>query len=757
MAKLLGMHDEEGSHIVPNGGWCLALTELSNSPSPRIYDPRLNWLVRANWGYGTTGTIPLRNEIDQYTFRLGNFASSTANVHGYIIGNEPNHEQERPNGVYITPEHYADCFIRSYQLLKSMSSLNRVIVAAMAPYHADGRPWIQYLREVLKLIGDRVTPDGISLHAYTRSMNPQDIDSDDEMGGVLGSTYSGFRTYEDAIEQIPTDMRRIPLYITEFNVLPVWEDRNTGVIQAAAKNIQSWNARKGTQKIYCLITYRWPHDKWAMKDKPELLKDFALAASLESSQNNVETGHGSDNTVLIPSIKNAPKPPSSPSTAFERQIDERATARGVSLVESNTASWKVKRIEWLDKEQSQGRHHIYFDVLDEQGNRIVGIPIKVIWPTGFHTVKTEAKSGEPYSANFPMSPSRNEFSVMIDGQDSEMVRGIGMGADLGSGFNASEHTSTVVFFQKVGKGENPLTEPPREEAKPVQFPTLVHPVSDPIYRYVTQGWGLRPEFYGRYRVDGVPLKGHNGIDYGTPVGSNILAVDRGRVVEVANDVNGYGLYVKLVHDWGESLYAHLSVQLVTVGTTVSPGQIIGKSGNTGNSSGPHLHFGMRVAPFNRKDGWGGYTNPAPYLSNTAPVVVQEEEDVLNAIKMAADETGLDWRLLASLAWAESSFNPDALSGAGAMGLFQLMVPTWEEWSDKVGGEDPFNPLHNARVGAYYFLWCLGQVQSNTYKALWAYNWGVGNVTTGRTPPVETTKFADKVMHGYDLLVETTGG
>lgn len=138
---------------------------------------------------------------------------------------------------------------------------------------------------------------------------------------------------------------------------------------------------------------------------------------------------------------------------------------------------------------------------------------------------------------------------------------------------------------------------------------LAHPVADAKLRRVTQRWGQNPDYYARFG-----LKGHNGLDFGVPVGSEIVAVDGGTVLEVASDSAGYGLYVKLAHTWGESLYAHLSKQTIAVGDTAATGQPVGLSGNTGNSTGAHLHFSIRINPYNRKDGWNGFSDPTPYLA-----------------------------------------------------------------------------------------------------------------------------------------------
>lgn len=607
---LSGMHDEEGAVVVPDGGWCLALVELSQKPGPRIYQQRLKWLVRANWGYGSTGTIPLQNATSQYISALGSFAAGSKNVHGYLIGNEPNHEQERPDGVYITPEHYADTFVRSYHLLKTISSQNRVIVAAMAPYHAQGRPWTQYMRETLQHIASQVTPDGIAIHAYARSMEPGSIISNDMMGAPLAGTYNSFRTYRDALDCIPLDLRFLPVYLTEFNVIPQWEDRNTGIIQAAYREIREWNGKKGNQQIECLLPYRWPkYDRWSISDKPNLIQDLLAAYGedvLQSPVRDVEPPARSENTISLPSIQKDSNMPSSPSTTFERKIDPRATARGVSIVESSRSQWKVKSIEWLDEAASQGRHHIYFDTVDESGKRLVGVPIRVIWPTGFHTLRSEEKPGEPYSANYPMSPSRNEFSALIEGSDSEMVRGIGMGADTPGGFNAGIHTSTFVVFQKVKPAQLDVAPEP-----PVQGTVnLSHPLSEVAHRRISQRFGENPQDYVKWG-----LKGHTGIDFAAPMNTPVFAADAGRVIEMGNDEDGYGLYVKIQHPWGQSLYAHLNSFGVKTEESVARGALLGLSGNSGNSSGPHLHFAIRISPYKRNDGWDGFTNPLPYLTD----------------------------------------------------------------------------------------------------------------------------------------------
>jgi len=134
-------------------------------------------------------------------------------------------------------------------------------------------------------------------------------------------------------------------------------------------------------------------------------------------------------------------------------------------------------------------------------------------------------------------------------------------------------------------------------------------------KHITQKFGETRYFnYSVYKIGGVALKGHNGIDLRAETSTETVAVDDGFAQEVIDQGKiGYGKYIKLIHSWGESVYAHLSQFKIRQGTEVKKGQVIALSGNTGNSTGPHLHFAIRVNPYTRGDGWGGYSDPEPYL------------------------------------------------------------------------------------------------------------------------------------------------
>lgn len=104
------------------------------------------------------------------------------------------------------------------------------------------------------------------------------------------------------------------------------------------------------------------------------------------------------------------------------------------------------------------------------------------------------------------------------------------------------------------------------------------------------GWRIHPKFKSR--------KFHTGIDIAAPMGTPIKAANAGKVI-YSGWYGGYGRVVILDHgnmngSPTTTLYAHMSRQKVTVGQVVTRGQVIGLVGSTGYSTGPHLHFEVRV-------------------------------------------------------------------------------------------------------------------------------------------------------------------
>lgn len=117
------------------------------------------------------------------------------------------------------------------------------------------------------------------------------------------------------------------------------------------------------------------------------------------------------------------------------------------------------------------------------------------------------------------------------------------------------------------------------------------PVLTPVPKHlakITSPFGLRI-----HPILGRPIR-HNGVDFGSGRGAKVYAASSGKVILA--DFNGsYGNFVIVEHQEGlSSVYAHLEKIVVSKGTRIKKGDLIGYTGNTGRTSGPHLHYEVRI-------------------------------------------------------------------------------------------------------------------------------------------------------------------
>ncbi|NUV70681.1 MULTISPECIES: transglycosylase family protein [unclassified Streptomyces] len=163
--------------------------------------------------------------------------------------------------------------------------------------------------------------------------------------------------------------------------------------------------------------------------------------------------------------------------------------------------------------------------------------------------------------------------------------------------------------QQAPKKEAPKQQAPKQEAPKKAAPKKEQPAPERAVRHsgfsapVAAGTGTP------YRQAGSWSSGyHTGVDFPVPTGTSVKSVAPGRVVS-AGWAGAYGYEVVIRHSDGKySQYAHLSALHVRAGQSVSGGQRIARSGSTGNSTGPHLHFEIRTGP-----GYGSDVDPLAYL------------------------------------------------------------------------------------------------------------------------------------------------
>jgi murein DD-endopeptidase MepM/ murein hydrolase activator NlpD len=129
----------------------------------------------------------------------------------------------------------------------------------------------------------------------------------------------------------------------------------------------------------------------------------------------------------------------------------------------------------------------------------------------------------------------------------------------------------------------------------------------------TSGYGVRSD----------PFRGaaamHAGIDLAGPAGTPIYATADGIVAESGYNSGGYGNLVKLNHGRGiETRYGHLSSMMVSPGQRVTRGQMIGRMGSTGRSTGSHLHYEVRID--------GRAVNPIPFMKSTDYLLAMQKSN-----------------------------------------------------------------------------------------------------------------------------------
>ena len=625
MTNLAGLHDRESTALgIPNT-WVLDTVALSENPVMPVYDPAYAWIARLNWGYGSTGTLPLPKDYLGFAEIAQAYVRGSKNCHRWIIGNEPNLSREWPDGQPIFPHLYAQAYQLARGSIRAIPGHERdeVLIAAPGPWNDQlkygGNPngdWIQYFMDVLKIIDDDC--DGFSLHAYTHGYSVTLVTSEARMQSPFQSRHYEFRTYQDYMAAIPVALRHLPVYITEANGNGPWQA--VGLMPAMLGEIDAWN-KQSKHEIHCVIFYRFPkyddHAQFAIDGKVDVIAEYqaAVGRGFTSPVNGSTTVQ---EHTFLPSTPN--QGPSIVATADlpPRDVDPRAESRSTHILEARNRHpgqqyWRVKRLYTPNEDESDRLgpdHHILANVLVD-GQRQVGVPLLVTWGGGGDnertTIHTKQNDAFAFSADQPLSPG--DFMLMVaDGKPSEIVRGIKMGAfDAEGRWNPGAHTSTLADFELVIMPVVPVPTP----VNPAPIPTnpslvlagtrLIWPTDAPR----TQRWGENPLFY-QEKV-GIPY--HNGIDHGAAEGTAVRAMADGEVMFVAADA-GYGNYVRVYHPalGIHTFVAHLSRVVVAVGDRVLQGQVIAYSGATGFTAGrinpdgsadqsqpfPHTHTEVRL-------------------------------------------------------------------------------------------------------------------------------------------------------------------
>ncbi|MFG2547061.1 M23 family metallopeptidase [Streptomyces sp. NPDC048594] len=211
---------------------------------------------------------------------------------------------------------------------------------------------------------------------------------------------------------------------------------------------------------------------------------------------------------------------------------------------------------------------------------------------------------------------RTRAAVMAAGLGASVALGAGVAAATGTtAASTSSTTASAVEAQaaaqaKAAKAEQASAK--QATAKKTVTKKKAASWVDPVKKYK-----LSASFA---QNGGMWAHKHSGQDFAVPIGTNVVATHGGTVVKAggngAGDGPAYGNAIVIKHGNGTySQYAHLSKVNVKIGQVVKTGQSIAKSGNTGNSSGPHLHFEIRTTA-----NYGSAVDPVSFLRDKGVTV-----------------------------------------------------------------------------------------------------------------------------------------
>jgi len=285
--------------------------------------------------------------------------------------------------------------------------------------------------------------------------------------------------------------------------------------------------------------------------------------------------------------------------------------------------------------------------------------------------------------------------------------------------------------------------------------------------------GVSPSYgYGAKDASGIwntsSSNSHTGLDYPVPEGTNIIAVRAGTVIDEGLGKD-YGIYVQIQQEDGyQSIYAHLSAKSVQVGDTVAAGQSIGKSGSTGNVSGPHLHYEVRKGKNNPVDPktYLGSNNSIGIVSGSTAVVsgtilgTGSEQDWAKTflqklgkpVTTANVQAMTTWMAYEGGQWHNTAhYNPlnTTQPAAGATNMNSVGVKSYKSWDQ--GFQATIDTINNGRYGNILAALSKGNDTAGVLKAVNHSPWGThitgaGGGASGYGASMPSTNAGSTINH-----------
>ena len=302
MSKYIyGIHDDTTADLLAKVGGSVVMVDAidhGNESSGRDFrylaDKGLTVIgnLRHGYGDGHSGNIPLPEHYNAFAMRFANYVASSQGCTLWVMGNEPNHAAERPEGQPITPEMFATCYGKVVTAVKRIAGdRHKVLLGAVAPWNNqtaypgnERGDWITYLSDTI--LASPVEIAGCALHVYTHGLEPWRFEIDNPMDEPFKDRQYDWGVLEEFMVAIDESIPGAIVYITETNPgagpNKYWPMYNSGWVQNMYDAVDDQNvmaARHGFTPVRGACLYRGhPHaDIWCYSDKPGTMEDFRVA------------------------------------------------------------------------------------------------------------------------------------------------------------------------------------------------------------------------------------------------------------------------------------------------------------------------------------------------------------------------------------------------------------------------------------------------------------------------------------------------
>lgn len=218
-----------------------------------------------------------------------------------------------------------------------------------------------------------------------------------------------------------------------------------------------------------------------------------------------------------------------------------------------------------------------FDILNERLNRSLAVMEDVTErDNNFYRVMMQTER-IPMAQRYAGLENENLYNHLNSLSDAELIKTVSIKMDMLDRLLYTQIKSFDELRELAGKQQDRIAHIPS-----------IQPVSDLELKQMASGYGYRTDpVYGTVKL-------HEGMDFAADIGTPVYATGNAKVIE-AGWHSGYGNLIVLDHGYNYvTRYAHLSKMHVHQGETVKRGDLIGEVGNTGKSTGPHLHYEVRL-------------------------------------------------------------------------------------------------------------------------------------------------------------------